>query len=183
MTLGVKFSAGEAAGIGDPILLNPPINGLLIQHWPHKDGLQPLLMDCAMAEAIYDAAPILKRLGVTQLLGARSYKFRCIAPAKDPPTCSGSKLSLHAHATALDIGGVMDQNGNKFWVEHDWQRDPVDRPTCDKAKRSIGDQFLHDVICALFEGKIFSQHLTPNFDTEHKTHWHVDLSTQERFLR
>lgn len=76
----------------------------------------------------------------------------------------------------------MDQEGVKYWFEHDWIVDHSGRPTCG-AEFSGKNGFLHRVVCAIFETGVFTQHLTPDYNQDHRSHMHLDFSGQERFIR
>ncbi len=75
------------------------------------------------------------------------------------PTREG-KASLHAHGEAIDIAGFELEDGTVISVEHDW-RDHDPR----------GD-FLHALVRAAC--RRFSMVLTPDSNTDHYNHIHLD---------
>ena len=72
------------------------------------------------------------------------------------------RLSQHAHANALDVGGFRLTDGTYIAYRRDWRKKGADR------------SFLHDVSVRACEG--FSKVLTPDYDWHHRHHIHLDLA-------
>ncbi|MBS0242541.1 MAG: extensin family protein [Proteobacteria bacterium] len=74
----------------------------------------------------------------------------------------GARLSEHGHANAVDIGAFQLADGRWISVKAGWYGDPRERAFL----RSI-----HDGGC-----QIFMTVLGPNFDGNHRDHFHLDLA-------
>lgn len=72
------------------------------------------------------------------------------------------RLSQHAYANALDIGGFKFADGTYVAYRKDWRKKGKER------------QFLHDVSTRACDG--FSKVLTPDYDWHHRHHIHLDLA-------
>jgi len=78
----------------------------------------------------------------------------------------GALLSEHGHANAIDVGGFVLANGRKVEVKSGWWGMLAER------------NFLREVhrgSCALF-----TTVLGPNYDANHRDHFHLDLARHGR---
>ena len=121
-------------------------------------------LDCPMlsaleqwiTETVQPAAQARYGQAVVQVQTMGSYGCRSINHQ------AGARLSEHAFANALDIGGFRLADGREINVQHGWRGDPAD------------SAFLHDVqagACA-----IFTTVLAPGSDAHHYNHIHADLA-------
>ncbi len=76
------------------------------------------------------------------------------------------RLSEHAFANAIDIGGFKFSNGEEAHYLKNWQQGP------DGAK-----EFLHETSRAACES--FATTLTPDYDRYHRNHIHLDASAKK----
>ena len=74
------------------------------------------------------------------------------------------RLSQHAYANAIDIGGMWLGNGELINIRKDWRR---------RGKRT----FLRRI--ALKGCDVFSVALTPDYDWVHRNHFHLDAASHK----
>ena len=55
-------------------------------------------------------------------------------------------------------------------------------PTCAAETEPGADAFLHELICALKEAGTWNIVLTPNYNADHRDHFHVDLTPDSDFI-
>ena len=55
-------------------------------------------------------------------------------------------------------------------------------PTCDAATEAGSDAFLHAIICAQKAAAVWNIVLTPNYNADHRNHFHVDLTPDADFI-
>lgn len=79
---------------------------------------------------------------------------------------AGARLSEHGHANALDVSGFVLADGRVIKVKTGWWGDPRER---------FFLRELHQGACATFMTV-----LGPNYDANHRDHFHVDLARHGR---
>jgi hypothetical protein len=79
---------------------------------------------------------------------------------------SGSKLSEHGHANALDVSAFMLADGRWITVKKGWRGDP---------RESAFLRQVHQGAC-----ETFFTVLGPNADANHHDHFHLDLARHGR---
>ncbi len=128
----------------------------------------PVATQCAVAAALalwerdVVAPAAQRRLGqaVTRIeLAGPSYTCRPIAGRRD------RRLSEHAHANAIDIGGFTLADGTVFSVEAGWRGTPRERA------------FLRDVRNGACD--YFNAVLSPDYNRAHSSHFHFDLGRDD----
>lgn len=78
----------------------------------------------------------------------------------------GARLSEHGYANAIDVSGFTLSNGQRITVKRDWNGSQQDQA------------FLRDI----HQGscRFFTTVLSPNYDANHKDHFHLDLARHGR---
>jgi hypothetical protein len=78
----------------------------------------------------------------------------------------GARLSEHGYANAIDVSGFTMVDGQTVSVKRDWNGNPRDQA------------FLRDV----HQGscRFFTTVLSPNYDRNHRDHFHLDLARHGR---
>ncbi len=178
---GVTWAlAGANPGVDDPINATPPIGGIDYRYVENTSPRTRLFGDCQLILSLARAAPVLRRRGVTEVADIGVYNYRCIGGGT-PPTCPNG-ISQHAYAMAIDIAGLTHEAGYAS-VLTDWVIDPAD-DTCTGAATEPGaDTFLHETICALKAAGVWNIVLTPNYNADHRNHFHVDLTPGADLIR
>ena len=54
--------------------------------------------------------------------------------------------------------------------------------TCPGAPVDDADRELHELACALHEEPVFEIVLTPNYNADHRNHFHVDMTPGSNFI-
>ncbi len=169
---GVKFERGPATrGVPDPITVDLPLRGIDYIYFGASTPSESLFMNCSLATALADAAKSLKSRGIVAIEHIGIYNYRCLRGA--PPPC---KLSQHAHAAAIDVHELRRKDGRTFNVEDHWDIDPKHQRTCEGRGGGGRSAFLHRLVCEWSAVDLFSRILTPNYDADHRNHFHLGLS-------
>ena len=175
-------SAGTQQGVEDPLKLTVPVNGLA---WRYVDSetARPSfpVVDCSLALSLAQAAPHLRDRGIVEVADIGVYNYRCIGDGT-PPNCPNG-MSQHAYAKAIDIAGLTDEAGTYYSVNDDWVIDPDAEPTCDAPTEAGADDFLHRTICELKTAGVWNIVLTPNYNADHRNHFHVDLTPDADYIQ
>lgn len=182
-SLGVAYLSGPATpGVVTPVTVSLPLHGMAFRYVLREVPRTEWLMDCELALSLFRMAEVLATYGVVEVADIGLYNYRCIDQTADPPGCPGSRLSEHAHATAIDIAGLTFGSASYASVSSDWVIDE-NEATCGAETESAMDALLHRIVCELGANGIFSTYLTPNYNAAHRSHWHLDLMPGGDFLR
>ena len=169
----IPYTVGPAMqGVPDPVTMPTPINGIAYRYVESTARRTKIVADCSLVLSLLRAAPALRARNVVEVADIGIYNYRCIGGGV-PPGCT---LSQHAQAKAIDIAGVTDRNGVYYNVTTDWVIDPAGQKTCDAPTEPGKDAFLHDMICAIKADQVWNIVLTPNYNADHRNHFHVDLT-------
>jgi hypothetical protein len=179
---GLQYELGpDRQGVADPVTVTTPINGMIHRYVSNDTPRSTFFMDCTLALSLARAAPHLRRRDIVELVDIGVYNYRCIGGGT-PPDCPNG-ISQHAYAKGIDIAGVTDKDGVYYSVNDDWVIDPDNEPTCSAATEPGKDAFLHELICALKADHVWNIVLTPNYNSAHRNHFHVDLTTGSDYIR
>jgi hypothetical protein len=175
-------SAAPSQGVEDPLTVRTPINGMAYRYVSNTSPrAQFNVMHCELARSLARAAPILRSHGIVEVADIGVYNYRCIGGGT-PPDCPQG-ISEHAYARAIDIAGFTDSTGAYASVNDDWVIDPSTERTCSAATEPGADAFLHQVICELKAAGVWNIVLTPNYNSAHRNHFHVDLTPGADYIR
>lgn len=178
---GVAYQVGpEMPGVAAPVTVTTPIGGLAHRVMGAGEPRASFYMDCRLAAALVLAAPLLAEREVVEVLDLGVYNYRCIGGGT-PPDCPNG-ISQHAYALAIDIAGYVTADGTTYSVLEDWVIDPDGEETCAATAEGDKDAFLHQAICAQKAAGIWNIVLTPNYNADHRNHFHVDLSAGADFI-
>jgi len=169
----IPYTVGPAMqGVPDPVTMPTPINGIEYRYVESTTRRTKIVADCNLVLSLLRAAPALRARNVVEVADIGIYNYRCIGGGV-PPGCT---LSQHAQAKAIDIAGVTDRDGVYYNVTTDWVIDPDGQKTCEAPTVPGKDTFLHEMICAIKANRVWNIVLTPNFNSAHRDHFHVDLT-------
>ena len=168
--------AAARPGVAQPVFVRMPLNGVSYFAAGEPRRQRRLFMDCKLALALHRAGETLTARGIRAVEHFGVYAYRCIA-GTDP-----CKLSQHAHATAIDLHAFRGARGRNYNVESDWVIDHAGQSTCAAQTKGPKDALLHELACAWNESGLFNIILTPNYNADHRNHFHVDLTPQERYI-
>jgi hypothetical protein len=178
-SLGQAFTAGPATmGIADPVTITMPMNGIPTTAVGASSPRKTWLMDCNLALSIWRMTDDMKKAGLVSMVDYGIYNYRCIDQTVQPP-CPGSSLSMHALGLAIDLYSVTSHDGTVYTVLTDFVIDTVlaGQNTCTAAWKP-GDKniFLHTLLCELAGDHVYNIFLTPNYNADHRNHFHMDLT-------
>ena len=172
--LGVNYTvAGATMGIVDPVMVQTPINGVNFRYNTFTGAPGRMLMDCRLGVALWHLTNALRtRWDVTDVIHLGVYNYRVISGT--------SMLSQHAYATAIDLNNLRTSTG----VTHSLVTDFVanGRPTCPPRATNSRDRLLKEVACWMYDSGVFHIILTPNYNSAHRDHFHVDLTLDSQFV-
>ncbi len=176
--LGISFSSGpQQPGVADPVTIGLPLNGISYFAAGELSPQNSLFMDCSLGLALHQMAETLEPRGVTAVEHFGVYEYRCIA-GTDPCV-----LSQHAHATAIDLHEFRTGAGETYNVETDWIIDADAEATCSAPTLGPEDTLLHELACEWDATNLFHVVLTPNYNADHRNHFHVDLTPGVDYIR
>jgi hypothetical protein len=177
---GVEFTVGPMnEGVEDPVTAQVPIAGISYRVLGNTNPRAMMFADCNLINSLVQAAPFFTERGITEVADLGIYNYRCIGGGT-PPDCPNG-ISQHAFATAIDIAGVVVA-GELYSVNDDWVIDPNAEETCEAPTEPGKDAFLHELICALKTANVWNIVLTPNYNADHRNHFHVDLTPDSDFI-
>jgi len=177
--LGLDWAvAGSSPGIDDPVRVQPIIHDVSFRY---VDNTSPtaMLMDCPLAPRLAELAELVKPYGIDQIVHIGIYNYRCIGGGD--PTTGTCTPSQHAYARAIDLHAFhVAATGAEYNVETDWLI--TTGAVCPGAATGEADRVLHEIACALWSDRIFQIVLTPNYNADHRNHFHVDLTSGSMFI-
>lgn len=177
----LEFTPGPSTmGVPNPVTVDVPIGGLDFRSGGDGVLRESLLMDCTLAVALAESAPVLLARDVTEVVDFGVYDYRCIGEGT-PPDCPEG-LSQHASATAIDIAGFNLGSAAEYTFLDDWVIDTSGAMTCTPGWTGEANTFLHESVCELKATGLWNIVLTPNFNDVHRDHAHLDLTPGADFI-
>lgn len=182
---GVPYQKTVARGIVDAITIAAPINGVTFTNeTSDKPTAQP--MACEFVRTLFAFAEVLKAHGIHKVGTLGSYCYRCCCaysttnfcrgPSDPEPDCSANGYSNHSFGRAVDVRYITFDDGRSVDINKDADFKATAGGTCGAARASQTgvSKTLYDIVCETAEKKIFSTILTPNYNSDHRNHWHMD---------
>lgn len=173
--LGVTRFRGAAVGVQTPVRVTGPIAGVRFVTPGSKSPYG--IMDCRLALALSDLAPLLKRYDVVEARVDNMYRPHAHLPGKKKP-------SQHSYGLAADVTRFKRADGSELIVERDFQG-AIGEPVCGadaRARSELSSEAatLRDLICDVTRAGLFHHILTPNHDAAHRDHFHLDIARGAR---
>jgi hypothetical protein len=161
-------AVGAVRGVKTPIEITGPIRGVgLIP----RAGWPPV-MDCELARALAEAAPIFHQHGITALSYSGTYSYRNVRGT--------SHLSGHAHGLAIDVHGLQTTAG-PIEVERDYPKDgnrwgvPRDNvAACLGQPLGAAATTVRALACELRAHPAFHLIMSPDDNYDHRNHLHIE---------
>jgi Extensin-like protein C-terminus len=171
--LPVKRVGGAASGVATPVRLSGPLAGV---RFVAPGGKSPYgILDCRLALALADLAPVLKRYDVVEARIDNMYRPHAHLPGKKKP-------SQHSYGLAADMTRLKRADGSELVVERDFDG-AIGEPVCGaEARAELGSEgaALRSLICDVARSGLFHHILTPNHDAAHRDHFHLDIARGAR---
>jgi hypothetical protein len=171
--LGVTRFRGAAAGVQTPVRVTGPLGGVRFVTPGRKSPYG--ILDCRLALALSELSGILERHAVVEVRVDNMYRPHAHLPGKKKP-------SQHSYGLAIDMTRLKRADGTELIVERDFQG-AIGEPVCGEGARAelSGDAGkLRDLICDVARSGLFHHILTPNHDTAHRDHFHLDIARGAR---
>ncbi|MDB4979836.1 MAG: Extensin-like protein, partial [Myxococcales bacterium] len=172
---GVSFMEWPTKGVRTPLrLVGSALGPLRLVMRDRKPGGVMPVMDCELARALLDAAPIFQLAGVRDLLFSGIYQYRT--------RHGSSKLSEHAHGLAIDVHQFGMVDGRVIDVQRDfepgvgeWPKDRVlDMVTCVGTPENPAGRTLRELACSLRLSSAFREIITADDNSDHDNHFHIE---------
>jgi hypothetical protein len=168
----VEFVEQATKGVRTPIrLAGNNLGPLRLVLRDRRPGAVMPVMDCELARALLETAPIFQMVGVRDLVFSGMYQYR---------TRRGStRLSEHAHGLAIDVHAFATPDGEVFDVERDFEARVGEWPSRDQAA-CVGApehqpaRLLRSLACALRMSSAFKEIITADDNADHDNHFHLE---------
>ena len=155
--------AGPHTGIANPVEVLGPLGGVTYVPYGRQ---RALILDCSLVFSLAHAGRYFRDEGLTVAVYSDSYNRRFVRGT--------SRWSKHSFGLALDVHYFRDGGDTRrLSVEGDYEkglgrgRDCVGRPSDDGARS------LRMVWCRLSRSELFRMVLDPDFDEDHRNHFHI----------
>jgi hypothetical protein len=178
--LPLTWSASSAMGVPDAVFVQPMVGGVSFRYTESATAGR-MLVDCSLGVRIAWLAEILEARGVVEAEHIGTYNYRCIGGGT-PETRPGCTLSQHAQSKAIDLHAFTLESGDHFDTVDDWEIRADGQPICGGTFDSEGDEFLRDLACEMHGLGMFNIILTPDYNSAHRNHFHVDLTEGSDYL-
>jgi hypothetical protein len=174
--------AEDTPGVRAPVRLKGPLHGVAIHSTlppPARLRSRSDLVDCRLALSLDDFAADIAQRGIVEVRTLSTYRTR--AESGCTAKYDGEQ---HCAALAVDVGSFKRRDGTVLNVERDFHG-RIGTLTCrgdaHPAPETPAASDLWDIACEA-AGKEFLVVLTPNWNTEHKNHLHLELTTHDWVL-
>jgi hypothetical protein len=149
--------APPTRGVQTPVIVRGKLAG--VSFWANDK--RPLLLDCRLALALSRLEPVFSRLGVSRARFSGAYVMKS--------TRTG-RLSHHAYGLAIDIHELTIE-GEDIAVEGGFLKGRG----CDRRGSK-----LNRLACELKASGYFEELLTPDYNYDHRDHFHVAVPLKVR---
>lgn len=184
--LGVPFTPTKAKGVADAVKLQGPVNGVLFANGLKETSTADPIA-CEFVKTLWSFAEVLKSHGFVRVGTLGSYCFRCCCawsesnycrgPDDPDPDCGSKGYSNHSWGRAVDVRYLFKSDGTSYDInntKHFVAYGGTDTCGAGIAKQSGISLELYQVACEAHSKKVFSTILTPNYNSDHRNHFHMD---------
>ncbi len=158
-------------GVVTPVHVTGPFRGVTVRN--HNAPAIHELMDCRLAVALARYAPLVRAFGVREIRHISLYRAPTPRQAARRPV-----QTRHPGGMAIDVGSFVMESGEVLVVERDFhgrRRRPVCGPTA-RVPEQPQARTLRTLACEAARRGHFHIILTPNFNVEHRNHFHLELA-------
>ena len=183
---GIAYKTTTARGVVDAVnVTGAVINGVAFNASTTTTPLSDPIA-CEFVLTLYDLAAVLKKYSVVSVGSLGSYCYRCCCAwsetnvcrgMNDPePDCSANGYSTHSWGRAIDIRYVKFADGSSADINTttDWVKSSDDTCTVALGKQTGKSAKLYGILCEAASLQLFDNLLTPNYNSAHRNHWHLD---------
>jgi hypothetical protein len=174
--------AEDTRGVRAPVRLVGPLHGVAIhsslppaaRSHSHAD-----LFDCRLVLSLDDFAATIAERGIVEVRTLSAYRTR--AESGCTRKYDGEQ---HCAALAVDVGSFKERDGTVLDVERDFHGH-IGALTCRNGAHPTPETGaateLWEIACGA-AGKNFLVVLTPNWNSDHRNHMHLELTTHDWVL-
>lgn len=155
-----EYTDGLACTIVDPIYVQSPINGVQYRYFENSQPTE-IAMGCELALSLYKLGEVFKEKNIVEVEHMGTFNCRKIGGT--------NSLSVHGLGLAIDFRGFTDSNGADYILVRDWEHDTTSPST-------VKGRMLYELALRMYTENLFGYVLTPNFNSAHDDHIHVDMT-------
>jgi hypothetical protein len=170
---GVSFSeTPPVKGIRTPLVLRGPLQGVVLVPRARREAM----MDCTLARALYEAAPVFRGAGAGGLEFSAAYDYR---QRRD-----SDAMSAHAQGLAIDVHAIRTAS-QRYVVATDFEKGvgqwtrlrpgPGALAACVGKPHTAPGQVLRTLVCRLKLNTSFRVLVTPDDNADHRDHFHLEV--------
>lgn len=172
--LPVERDRRSRPGVGAPARIVGQLHGVrfILPPKSSKYGV----VDCRLVLALGELAKVVAEYDVAAVRIDNSYRPRAHLPGSRRP-------SQHNYALAADIMGFVLTDGRTLDIKQDWPAAigaAVCGPDATLGRDLAEARELRNIVCAIARARLFHHILTPNYNSAHRDHVHVDLQRNNR---
>jgi hypothetical protein len=170
----------DQPGVMAPIRFTGPVRGVTFRteiDAAERKSTPYEIFDCRLALAATDLAAIVAERGFDEVVLFSAYR----PPSKGWP--KGKLATRHPGGLALDVKSVRKSStpGEERVVDRDWTP-KRDAPPCEVPERATdAERDLRAIYCAAKDRRIFTSMLSPNYDADHKNHFHLEITPRVKW--
>ena len=180
----IAFVRGEETpGVLAPIRLRGPLSGVSIHSSlaPAQQAKSPHeIFDCRLVLALDDFAALVAWRGVAEMIHLSAYR-----PQSENGCTPRYIGKQHCAALAVDIGYFKRRDGVVLNIEKDFHG-RIGQETCSGAAApnppSPAANELWSFVCEATRRTLFTVVLTPNYNAEHKNHFHLEITPDAEWM-
>jgi hypothetical protein len=180
----VPFARGEPTeGVLAPVRLRGPVRGVAIHTGrPAKEREKSIyeVFDCRLVLALDDFAGLLARHDVVEMIHINAYR------PKSQYGCTARYWGLqHCAALAVDVRSFKKKDGTVLEVERDFHG-RIGLALCvsgvGPSPRTPAADELWGFVCEAAQRALFHVMLTPNYNAEHRNHFHLEITPEAGWM-
>ena len=175
--------APPTKGVRTPVRIRGPLGAITLKARDRGDD-SGALMDCGLARALLEVAPVFEAAGLRTLIYSGAYQYRTRR--------GGTKLSEHAHGLAIDVHAFVARDGTLHDVRRDFEPGVgvwnvvTEVPDCVGHPGTATGRLLRTLACRLRAGSTLREVITADDNSDHADHFHLeafpDAATRARAL-
>ncbi|MBX3191117.1 MAG: extensin family protein [Labilithrix sp.] len=169
----------EARGVVAPLRLRGTLGGVEIRSMlPAAQRRTSVyeIYDCRLVLALDDFARILNKYEIVEVVHFSVYRP---PPARAVANGPGRR---HGGALAIDIGLFKTRDGKTISVEKDFHGRIGGKPCAGTRPKAEPAATLRKIVCEAAEAQLFNVMLTPDYNRQHKNHFHFEVAAKSRWV-
>jgi hypothetical protein len=172
-------SVATARGVLAPVRLTGPVGGVTYHSTlpASQRASSPYeILDCRLVLALDDFSAILAKHDVVEVIHFSVYR--------PPSPTTVNEMHQHEGALAIDAGWFKKKDGTILQVERDFHG-RIGASTCGPgtgpSPATAEATALRAIVCEAADAHVFNIELTPDFNWEHRNHFHLEVRPAVRW--